>query len=427
MKISEKTFNQVFNLFLVCIAISLLFTKLCTWIIILFAVFNLLFYKKHLFTKKILWATTIISAPFLLEIVFFWNNDSFDLGIKELEKTTALVIFPLFILSNYKRVNFINLIESYSTITTLIVLGLVLRFILFYNALFMKYYHGIDLWELGYTFSDTFASHAPALNMHLAFVSICNFYLLFLKQTSKSVYFKKVFQTFSFLISFFLILFVNTRMALFTAILGYLIVMYYEISRNYSVKKTVGIAVVVFLTGLTFILFFQKQSYMKEKYTKLITSNLDKIGKLDEIDHPEIVAYSALVTRLTIWKTTIDLSLQNLPFGVGSSNGSKMLNAYYKETNQQFLAKYQFAIHNQYLNFLLRFGIIGLLAILVYIGFAGHIGFTLKNPIIISFFVLFFCSNLTDDFLIRFDGIVFSGFWITLFASYKFQAKYLEK
>jgi len=30
---------------------------------------------------------------------------------------------------------------------------------------------------------------------------------------------------------------------------------------------------------------------------------------------------------------------------------------------------------------------------------------------------LFFISNLTDDFLDRFDGIVFSGFWICMFTS----------
>jgi O-antigen ligase len=214
-------------------------------------------------------------------------------------------------------------------------------------------------------------------------------------------------------------------MALFIAILGYFIVIFNEISKSYSIKKIISIATISILAIGTFVLFSQKQTFMKEKYNRLLFSNLDKIGKLDEIDHPEIVAYSALVTRLTIWNTTFDLAIQNLPFGVGSSNGKSMLFDYYKKTNQQFLAKYQLPVHNQYLDLFLRFGILGVITIFLYIGFMGYLGFNLKNPIIISFFFLFLISNLTDDFLIRFDGIVFSGFWATVFASYWLQEKKL--
>jgi hypothetical protein len=30
-------------------------------------------------------------------------------------------------------------------------------------------------------------------------------------------------------------------------------------------------------------------------------------------------------------------------------------------------------------------------------------------------------SNITDDYLIRFDGIVFSGLWISIFAAFWLQ------
>jgi hypothetical protein len=57
----------------------------------------------------------------------------------------------------------------------------------------------------------------------------------------------------------------------------------------------------------------------------------------------------------------------------------------------------------------------------LYIFTIGYVGFDLKNGIIFSFFFLFFTSNLTDDFLLRFDGIVFSGFWFSIFGSYWLQ------
>jgi hypothetical protein len=47
----------------------------------------------------------------------------------------------------------------------------------------------------------------------------------------------------------------------------------------------------------------------------------------------------------------------NLPFGVGASNSKPELVAYYKHTNQQFLAKYEFPTHNQFLDYLLKYGI----------------------------------------------------------------------
>jgi hypothetical protein len=72
---------------------------------------------------------------------------------------------------------------------------------------------------------------------------------------------------------------------------------------------------------------------------------------------------------------------------------------------------------------LLKYGVLGAIGAIVYVGFIGFIGLKLKNSLVISFFILFFISNLTDDFLIRFDGIVFSGFWISVFTAFYFKNK----
>jgi hypothetical protein len=57
----------------------------------------------------------------------------------------------------------------------------------------------------------------------------------------------------------------------------------------------------------------------------------------------------------------------------------------------------------------------------VYIFSFLYLGIKSKNPLIVAFFFLFFTCNLTDDFLIRFDGIIFSGFWLTIFSCYYMQ------
>lgn len=422
MKISEETFQKIFNGFLFLIAATMIFRKPCTWLIMAFVAFCLCFYKRIVFSKKMIYLGIIIAAPFLLEVLFFFTNDSFKLGLKALEKTTSMIVFPLFILGNFKEIDFFKLLQWYCvTMVTLLVVFFI-RFRIVYDYLFFNYYNGVDLWEMGYEFSNSIGIHAPALNMHLAFVSFGCLFLLFKTFTSeKSILIKTGFIVL-FLLSFFFVLLVNTRMALMNTLVGYLIVVVFQVSNRFSLKKLkTALLIAVVLTSTVLYLFITKNTFMKEKYTTEMFSHIDKIGKLDEIDHPEIVVYSSLVTRLTIWKTTWDLALKNLPFGVGSSDGKPELFRYYKETNQKFLAKYEFPVHNQYLDFLLKFGILGIIVVMVYVLNIAYLGFKLRNPIVLGFCFLFFTSNLTDDYLIRFDGIAFSAFWISIFAAYWLQ------
>lgn len=424
MTISEKHFNKIFSFFLVAIACTLIFRKPCTWLIFAFAIFNILYFKKTQWSKKALILSGTIASPFLLELVLFWNNDSLAQGFKSIEKTTALVLFPLFILGNYQRISFLKLLRYYVNGTTLVMIVFTLRFVFVFPEYVTKYWHGVHLWEMGYVFANSIGIHAPALNMHLAFVSIAALYLLLQSwqmRKDKSV----VFLTFIvFACSFFFVLLVNTRMALFNVLVGYLFVVFSFFLAHFNLKKMMLYSVVIggVVLGI-FMLFVQKNPYMKEKYSSVTFAYMDKVGKLDEIDHPEIKVFNSLVTRVSIWKSSWELSLQHLPFGVGASDGKPELVKYFKQTHQHFLAKYAFPTHNQFLDFLLKFGVLGPLVVLLYIGAIGYLGIDLKNAVVFSFFFLFFTSNLTDDFLLRFDGITFSGFWFSIFGSLWLQQK----
>ena len=184
-------------------------------------------------------------------------------------------------------------------------------------------------------------------------------------------------------------------------------------------------AVLIVVLGGVLFFFVQNNPYMKEKYSSVTFAYMDKVGKLDEIEHPEFKVFNSLVTRVSIWKSGWELAIKNLPFGVGASDGKPELVKYFKQTNQHFLAKYEFPTHNQFLDFLIKFGILGPLVVLLYIFTIGYLGFSLKNAVVLSFFFLFFTSNLTDDFLLRFDGIAFSGLWMAIFGSYWLQQKLL--
>ncbi|TDO83870.1 O-antigen ligase-like membrane protein [Flavobacterium chryseum] len=402
----------------------MIFRKPCSLLIILFGVFSLIFARKLRFTKTALILIACIASPLLLELLLFWNNDSFSKGLKAIEKSTSLLLFPIFIIGNFQRVKFLKLIQVYSIATTVLMLFFFVRFNIVNPELITKYLNGIDLFEMGYQFADSIGIHAPALNMHLAFVSVCALYFVFYSFQKNEKTSIKILRLIIFLLSFFFVLFVNTRMALMSVLMGFIVVFFLEIKYKFNLKKIViiSITVLILLSGILF-LFIQKNPYMKEKYSTVTFAYMDKVGKLDEIDHPEIYAFNSLATRLSTWKSAWELSLKNLPFGVGASDGKPELIKYYKQTNQHFLAKYEFATHNQFLDFLLKFGILGPIVGFLYMFTIGFLGYDLKNAILISFFILFFTSNLTDDFLLRFDGIAFSGFWSSIFASYWLQQK----
>jgi hypothetical protein len=427
MTISEKNFNKIFNGFLAVLAIAMIFRKPCSLLIIVFAVFNLLFIKKTNYTKQSIILITLIASPLLLEIVMFWNNDSFSKGLKSLEKYSSLLVFSLFVLGNYQRIRFFKILRFYTMVTTAILFFFFFRFVVYYPELMNKYLDGIDLWEMGYAFSNTIGIHAPALNMHLAFVSICSLYFVFEAFRSGQKIFRWI-NSIVFVLSFFFVLFVNTRMALFNVLIGFVVIFFGEVFRKYNYKKVAGVlAVLIVVLGTVLFFFVQKNPHMKEKYSTVTFAYMDKVGKLDEIENPEAKVFNSLVTRISIWKSAWELSLKHLPFGVGASDGKPELVKYFKQTNQHFLAKYEFPTHNQFLDYLLKFGILGPIIVLLYIGTFGYLGIDLKNGIIFSFFFLFFTSNLTDDFLLRFDGIAFSGLWMSIFAGYWMQKKSLDK
>lgn len=422
MTISEKNFNKIFNGFLVSLAIAMIFRKPCTLLIILFAVFNLFFIKKLNYSKKSLILIVLIASPLILEIIMFWNNDSFLKGLKSLEKYSSLLIFPLFILGNYKRIQFYKILQFYSIATTIILLFFFIRFNVLHSELMDKYLSGKDLWEMGYEFSNSVGIHAPALNMHLAFVSVCSLFFVFYSFRLKEKIVIRIASIFIFLFSFFIILFVNTRIALINVLVGYVLVFYFEVFSKYNFKRVIGLsALLILLLGGVFFVFVQKNPFMKEKYGSIAFSYMDKVGKLDEIENPEGKLSSAFVTRLSIWKSAWELSLEHPLIGVGASDGKDKLIGYFKQTNQRYLARNKYPTHNQFLDFFLKFGILGPVVVSIYISLPGYLGFSLKNALILFFFFLFFSSNLTDDFLLRFDGIAFSGLWVSIFSSYWLQ------
>jgi hypothetical protein len=225
MIILEKNDKLILNAFIILIASSMMFRKTCTILIIVFLLYSLLTYKKNEILKKNAIYFFIIGLPFIINFLFLWNNSSFNYGIKALEKYVTLLIFPFYLITNYHKIDVYFIIKKYVLIFTLTITFLFIRFIILYKNSFLKYENGIDVWERGYSFVNSFSNHAPAINMHLSFVIVCCFYFMLKyltqKENTRSLYFLIL-----TIISLYFLLYINTRLALLCTLLGMIIILF---------------------------------------------------------------------------------------------------------------------------------------------------------------------------------------------------------
>ncbi|MBZ9627123.1 O-antigen ligase family protein [Psychroflexus sp. CAK57W] len=416
-KITDS-YSSKYEYAIAILASLMVYRELGTMLILVFITLNLIFYKKLEFNSKKLLPIAIIAIPIILDLFFLWNNEELSEGLKHLEKRLSFFIFPLLIISQPFSINLRKILKIYSVIFCGSLFMLLVRFIVENPELIRKYIEGVDLWEMGYAFASSTSVHAPALNMHVSFLVIVNMYLLvthFIYQKGRILNYRLIL----FVGSILMLLIINTRLAIANALIGILLVLFNEVYiKKVSSKKMnsfiAGIGLIFFIVLFGFIKVFP---YITEKYTSVTFAHVDKIGQLDEFENPEGEIFNSLVTRLSIWKTAWDRAQNDLLIGVGAADGKHELNQAYIDTNQIFLQKYKFPTHNQYLDYLLKFGIFGLLGLLIFIFYSFWIGWKLNSSIALFFSFLCFASNLTDDFFIRYDGITFFALWLSIFTN----------
>ena len=418
--------DAVFNILILLIGSTFFMRKLSTILIIVFIVFCVIFKRKLVFSKEAKLLCLVLSSLFWIEVVFLWNSSDFGIAIKSLEKYLSLLLLPIFILGNYKDVKFHFIVENYAKIVFVLTAFYLMRFVITQPEKVSIYLSGNLLWEAGYVIAESFGNHAPNVNLHLTFVSSILFYYFIHKYNTRGVLHNIAYLLMIVAVSCFVFI-INTRVALLLMFLGYLtiIIVYFTHAKKRSFKTKMSIVVTfVFLLMSAFVVI-TKVPYFKEKYTTVTFGHLNKIGKLDEIDKPESNAYNSFALRLSVWKSAYEvMQKQSVLIGVGASDLDTLLYEHYENTNQHFLFKYKLGIHNQYIESLVKFGLLGFLALLCYIGLAGYLSFKLKNALLLVFFFNMAIANLFDSYLSLFMGIVYSGWFLSLFSAYYLQCKF---
>ena len=410
--------EDLFYIMVALYASTIIFNEFSKFFLWGFGAVFLIFYSKvYIYRSKVIWAFII---PVVLHVLFFWNNESFIQSIKQLEKFTVFLVFPLIFIFQQRPINIRKILTYYSSIFSTI-LFLFFIYYLYVNFIdFKGYVLGEDVWKMGYAFSNFLGTHAPRFNMHVSFLSFVNLYLVMNTALGKNKDSSLFVRGACLASSLFVMLIINTRVAIAIFAVGAIsYIVYIFFVKGFTAKKMFFISAILGIISTVFLFTFP---YTLEKFQKKTFNKMDMIGKLDQIDEPEEKIYNSLVTRLTVWSVVLDMSTKKPMTGYGYTNCYALLFQKYKDSDQQFLLKHKFKVHNQFLDYLLKFGYAGALLLIIFFANKFYIAIKIRSTVFLYFCILFLAANLFDDLLRIYDGIAFSAFWTSVFIK-----SYLEK
>ena len=416
--LKSYTKEDLFYIMVALYASTIIFNEFSKFFLWGFGAIFLIFYSKIcIYRSKVIWAFII---PVVLHVLFFWNNESFIQSIKQLEKFTVFLVFPLIFIFQQRPINIRKILTYYSSIFSTI-LFLFFIYYLYINFIdFKGYVLGKDVWKMGYAFSNFLGTHAPRFNMHVSFLSFVNLYLVMNTALGKNKDSSLFVRGACLASSLFVMLIINTRVAIAIFAVGAIsYIVYIFFVKGFTAKKMFFISAILGIITTVFLFTFP---YTLEKFQKKTFNKMDMIGKLDQIDEPEEKIYNSLVTRLTVWSVVLDMSTKKPIKGYGYTNCYALLFQKYKDSNQQFLLKHKFKVHNQFLDYLLKFGYAGVLLLIIFFANKFYIAIKIRSTVFLYFCILFLAANLFDDLLRIYDGIAFSAFWTSVFIK-----SYLEK
>lgn len=298
---------------------------------------------------------------------------------------------------------------------------LFLKYWLFFFALFLLFKQVVldqrSLWTLAYF------SLKDVTNIHQWYFS--QFYFLALLLVLYQIHEKSINNKVALLEIIFILFFIVLLSAGPTILMSFAIVFFsiFFLVKNWYIKF-------VILLALFLGFYLVKDTYFLKKKIHRITHiewNLEKnIQKHALVFSSEFTDYNTLELRLIKWHLASNIIKNNFFTGVGSGDSQDLLNKSYKEIQFQNGIKFHYNAHNQYLEEGMRFGLIGILLFLYFLGNSLVLAYKQGNLFLVALILFIALSALIESVLARFHGVVFYSVIVPFL--YKFyQLKNAEK
>jgi hypothetical protein len=157
--------------------------------------------------------------------------------------------------------------------------------------------------------------------------------------------------------------------------------------------------------------------FQKKKYTLYprIYQTVWEFYMYSETGNP---SYQSFSQRIEFTKAALTIIKENFWFGVGAGNWKDEFKKAYISNNSKLEESLYASSHNQYLNYMVKFGFIGLLVILVFIIYPVIKSKSYRDPLFMIFLFFLIFANFADSNFETHMGSSFFLFFYCLFVVY---------
>lgn len=403
----KNTCNELFKWSFVVLTFSLLFyKKLIPPIIILNVIFWVASgdYKEKFERLKENNFIFFLPIFYLIHLVGLIYTSNINSGFEDIGMKISLFIFPLIIFGSSIRKD----IKTIRIILISFLLGCLISSIIVLLIAFSRSLSGVNPIEkeTGFFYYQnlSYFLHVSYFATYLSFaIGIC--YSFIYSKFLKPIYWL-------LLILFFVIMIF--LLASKGGIISFLGVSIFILIHLISKSKNKIISIAIVLVGAVILIYILKEN-PRFKSMKSIA---------DDLIHPKIEDLSlssndSNAERSFLVKAGVEVIKENFLIGVGTGDVIDCEVAKYQEMKLTKLANQKLNSHNQYIEFMVQFGLIGGLYYLCILFFAGYVFFKQKNIIGVVFLISWMISCLFEAMFNQQAGIIYFCLFITLLMSIK--------
>ena len=378
----------------------------CEVILASFAIHTLIHLKraalKNIWTKEVLLLQSVYLVT-LFGTIYTLNTKQ---AISDWGRQLVLFIFPiLFAMSSFEFTRYRNqLLLGYSLSFTLVIVYL------YFDALHIIYYNHFPLatllspYFLNHNFSAPIDMHATYLSLYVALA--LNFFIWrFFKSSSAK---EKILPA----VCICLLTCGLIQLASKSVMVAELLVVNFLLPFSFFRKKSrIKIAVASLAVTTILLAGVINIGSLKERYLYEFTNDLTSAPLNETAD-----------SRMERWSVALDIIKASPVVGYGSGDEVDLLKEKYFEHKLYDSYLHRLNAHNQYLSFLIKGGLIGLLVYAVTLLYGLFISLKTKDFLFTSFLIIVAIVSLSESFLDANKGVFFYGFFFSFFIFYHYRS-----
>ncbi|QHI37459.1 hypothetical protein IMCC3317_28380 [Kordia antarctica] len=339
--------------------------------------------KIHFKTTTYFW---LLLALYALNIVGMLYTQDVSRGFNTITRQISFVLFPIFY-TVYRVKNIDFLLKAF----VISIFGFI---VIFETHTLYRFFYKSDIFpldlELFFSYRYTGAELTKVFEMHNSYFGM---YIIFAHVIILD-YIRKA--TKNYLIILLVLLLVVQSLFLFQTVAKTAIVLNAIIistSLIYFLVKSRSFKILGFSLLLICITGWFATQHLNLPLSR-ISDRLTELLEGEDSDR---------ITRARIWKAAIPVIKENYLIGSGTGDVKRFLHAEFEKNNIPLRSN----VHNQYLDYLMRFGVLGLALFLTIFGYSLFQAIKTNNYIYFCFTIIIMICCFTENILSRQWGITF--------------------